>query len=138
MIWTAPARLMATPPCGGGMRLLECARLSVKDVDFASNQIAVRGRKGDKARVALLPLAAKADPARHLDFVRTQQLHDLERGAGTTFKNRSCSAPPRKPSAGRGWPNRLPITRLVTPSRPICSKTGTLSGPFRNGSVIRT
>ena len=51
------------------MRLLECARLSVKDVDFASNQIAVRGGKGDKARVALLPLAAKADLARHLDFV---------------------------------------------------------------------
>jgi site-specific recombinase XerD len=41
-------RLMAILLYGAGLRLLECARLRVKDVDFARNQITVRAGKGDK------------------------------------------------------------------------------------------
>ncbi len=37
------------------MRLLECCRLRVKDVDFGRNQITVRRGKGDKDRVTMLP-----------------------------------------------------------------------------------
>jgi len=40
-------RLMATLLYGAGLRLLECARLRVKDVDFGRSQITVRGGKGD-------------------------------------------------------------------------------------------
>ena len=40
---------------GTGMRLMECARLRVKDVDFAMNQITVRDGKGGKDRVTMLP-----------------------------------------------------------------------------------
>jgi integrase len=48
-------RLMATLLYGSGLRLLECARLRIKDVDFNSNQIVVRAGKGNKDRVTLLP-----------------------------------------------------------------------------------
>jgi len=40
---------------GSGLRLLECCRLRIQDVDFARNQIVVRGGKGDKDRVTMLP-----------------------------------------------------------------------------------
>jgi site-specific recombinase XerD len=47
-------RLMAHLLYGAGLRLLECCRLRVQDVDVASNQIGVRTGKGDKDRVAML------------------------------------------------------------------------------------
>jgi site-specific recombinase XerD len=51
-------RLMAYLLCGSGLHLLECCRrLRVQDIDFATNQIVVRGAKGDKDRVTVLPAA---------------------------------------------------------------------------------
>jgi integrase len=67
---------------GAGLRLLECAHLRVKDVDFAANQIVVRAGKGDRDRVTMLPGAVKPDLTRHLEFVKTQHETDLQRGAG--------------------------------------------------------
>jgi integrase len=63
-------RLMALLLYGAGLRLLECARLRVKDIDFASSQLVVRGGKGDKDRVTMLPTAVKTDLQRHLDLMR--------------------------------------------------------------------
>ena len=48
---------------GAGLRVLECCRLRVQDVDFDANQIVVRGGKGDKDRVTMLPAVVKADLA---------------------------------------------------------------------------
>lgn len=62
-------RIMAVLLYGGGLRLLECARLRVKDVDFERSQPIVRGGKGDRDRVTVLPtsvvplLAAALDRA---------------------------------------------------------------------------
>ena len=46
------------------VRLLECCRLRIKDVDFATNQITIRDGKGSKDRVTMLPSAVKIDLAR--------------------------------------------------------------------------
>src|SRR5437867_10047829 len=75
-------RLMAYLLYGAGLRLLECCRLRVLDVDFASNQIVVRGGKGDKDRMTMLPAVTKVDLARHLESVRAQHRRDVECGAG--------------------------------------------------------
>jgi integrase len=75
-------RLMALLLYGAGLRLLECARLRVPDVDFASNQILVRAGKGDKDRVTMRPGAVKEDWARHLHRVKRPHEGDLRRGAG--------------------------------------------------------
>jgi integrase len=47
---------------GGGLRLLECCRLRVKDVDFAANHVAIRDGKDHKDRVTMLPAAVKEPP----------------------------------------------------------------------------
>jgi len=50
-------RLIGALLYGSGLKLLECCRLRVKDVEFARHQIVLRRRKGDKDRVTLLPAA---------------------------------------------------------------------------------
>ncbi len=75
-------RLMAFLLYGAGLRLLECARLRVKDVDPGRNQIVVRAGKGNKDRLTMLPAAIKADLMRHLEGVRDQHQSDLQVGAG--------------------------------------------------------
>jgi len=75
-------RLMALLLYGAGLRVLECARLRVKDIDFASNQIVVRAGKGDRDRVTMLPASVKAELARHLESVRRLHERELTRCAG--------------------------------------------------------
>jgi integron integrase len=79
---TGPVGLMARLLYGGGLRLLECCRLRVKDVDFARNEIVVRSGKGDKDRRTMLPATAKEPLAGHLAAVRRMHEADLRAGAG--------------------------------------------------------
>ena len=55
---------------GSGLRLLECVRLRVKDVDFAQRQIVVRDAKGHKDRVTMLPEAVVAPLQEYLRHVK--------------------------------------------------------------------
>lgn len=77
--------IMAMLLYGAGLRLMECLRLRVKDVDFTSNQIVVRAGKGDKDRHTMLPAAVKEPLTKHLDVVRRQHQRDLERGLGLSY-----------------------------------------------------
>jgi len=90
--------LMACLLYGAGLRVLECCRLRVQDVDFATNQIVVRGGKGDKDRVTMLPGIVKEALARHLDCVRAQHQRDLAAGAGSS----SGESRTRRPGAPSG------------------------------------
>jgi integrase len=54
---------------GTGMRLLECLRLRVKDVDFERNEIVIHDGKGAKDRVTVLPESLKAALQLHLERV---------------------------------------------------------------------
>ena len=94
-------RIMATLLYGAGLRLMECARLRVKDVDFASNQILVRDGKGQKDRATLLPGTSKADLARHLEAMRQQHQRDLSQGAGWVALPGALER--KYPNAGREW-----------------------------------
>jgi site-specific recombinase XerD len=73
-------RLMAELLYGSGLRLIECLRLRVKDIDFSRGEITVREGKGNKDRLTLLPQSIAADLAHHLETVRA--LHQQDRGAG--------------------------------------------------------
>lgn len=75
-------RLMSLLMYGAGLRLLECARLRVQDVDFAANRIVVRAGKGNKDRVTVLPATVKAELSRHLQAMKRQHDRDLLRGWG--------------------------------------------------------
>jgi integron integrase len=75
-------RLMASLLYGSGLRLLECARLRVKDLDFAGNQIVVRSGKGNKDRLTVLPAPLRGPLRLHLEAVQRQHRADLKQGAG--------------------------------------------------------
>ncbi|MGH8064067.1 MAG: phage integrase N-terminal SAM-like domain-containing protein [Candidatus Entotheonellia bacterium] len=64
------SRLMAGLLYGSGMRLMECVRLRVKDVDFAQNQIVVRDGKGQKDRVTIVPQTFQQPLREHLTHVK--------------------------------------------------------------------
>ena len=72
--------LMARLLYGCGLRLLECCRLRIKDIDVARGQIAVRGGKGDKDRVVMLPRSVLPDLDRQLAWRRQLHERDLARG----------------------------------------------------------
>lgn len=94
-------KLMATLLYGAGLRLLECARLRVKDVDFSLNQILVRDGKGQKDRVTLLPGAVKAELTRHMEMMRQQHEEDLRKGVGWVALPGRLER--KYPNAGREW-----------------------------------
>jgi integron integrase len=112
------ARLHGTPALmaglmyGAGLRLLECAELRVKDVDFAARTLVVRAGKGDRDRATLLP-AASVEPLRaHLVTVRRQHEADLQKRAGWVELPSALSR--KYPNAGRelAWQWVFPATRV--------------------------
>ena len=94
-------RLMAYLLYGAGLRVLECCRLRVQDVDFAANQIVVRGGKGDKDRVTMLPATVKTALAHHLHGVHEQHRCDLQNGSG--WVELPTALMRKYPNAGREW-----------------------------------
>jgi integron integrase len=75
-------RLVAALLYGTGLRLLEGLALRVKDVDFGLRQVTVRGGKGDRDRVTVLPGAVVPALEAHLVQVRAMHARDLRLGAG--------------------------------------------------------
>jgi len=69
--------LMASLMYGAGLRLMECLRLRVQDVDFARNEITVRDGKGAKDRVTMLPLSLNTPLQKHLQTVKDIHEKDL-------------------------------------------------------------
>ncbi len=104
--------LMATLLYGSGLRLLECCRLRIKDVDFERNQLTIRCGKGGKDRFALFPQGAKDSLARQVRQVRRQHSEDLSRGAGWVILEEGLRR--KLPNAGHSfaWQWVFPGTRV--------------------------
>lgn len=83
--WSGTYRLIAQLQYGAGLRLLECLRLRVKDLDFARHEISVREGKGNKDRRTMLPVALIPPLKRHLEDVRVLHQQDLSRGFGRVY-----------------------------------------------------
>jgi integron integrase len=93
--------IMAMLLYGAGLRLMECLRLRVKDLDLNSNQIVVRAGKGDKDRHTMLPAAVKEPLAKHLDVIKRLHQRDLERGLGRVALPNALEL--KYPNAGKEW-----------------------------------
>lgn len=74
--------LMSQLLYGGGLRLQECCRLRVKDVDFERGELRVRRGKGQRDRVTVLPQAVGAPLGAHLERVRVEMARRAARGGG--------------------------------------------------------
>ena len=72
--------LMASLLYGAGLRLMECVRLRVKDVDFQYRQITVRDGKGGKDRVTMLPESSIEPLKQHLKRVNVLHARDIAAG----------------------------------------------------------
>jgi integron integrase len=77
--------LMAKIIYGCGLRLMECVRLRVKDVDFERNQITVRDGKGMKDRTTMLPEQLKPFLSDHLARAKILHEQDLKKGLGEVY-----------------------------------------------------
>jgi integron integrase len=94
-------RLMASLMYGAGLRLSECLRLRVQDVDFSRGEIVVRGGKGDKDRMTMLPEALAAPLRRHL--ARVKQIHERDLAAGWGRVQLPDAVERKYPRAATDW-----------------------------------
>jgi integron integrase len=94
-------RLMAGLLYGSGLRLMECVRLRVKDVDFGYARITVRDAKGAKDRLTMLPLNLASGLQRHLQKVKAQHEQDLVEGFGDVWLPDGLAR--KYPNATREW-----------------------------------
>jgi len=86
---------------GSGLRVMECVRLRVKDVDFSYKQITVRDGKGGKDRVTMLPEIVIPAMEKHLRKVRAIHQRDLKAGFGTVYLPHALAR--KYPNADRSW-----------------------------------
>ncbi len=93
--------IMGTLLYGSGLRLFECLRLRVKDIEFSRNEIVVREGKGSKDRVTMLPAAVKDPLTQHLARVRRLHEADLRQGYGHVLLPDALAA--KYPNADREW-----------------------------------
>jgi len=95
------SRLMARLLYGSGLRLMECLRLRVKDLDFGNHQIIVRAGKGEDDRFTILPDSIVAELQTHLQDVQALHEKDLRDGYGETLLPYALNV--KYPNAGREW-----------------------------------
>lgn len=86
---------------GSGLRLMECLRLRVKDVDFRSRQLVVRSGKGAKDRVTVLAQTVMPALQQHLERRREQHRNDCARGSGEVYLPFALRR--KYPNAAREW-----------------------------------
>lgn len=110
-------RLMARLLYGTGMRLMECVRLRVKDVDFGYLQITVRDGKGAKDRKTMLPTSLVEELREQVERVRLIHVADLRDGGGSVWLPGALSV--KYPGAARefGWQYLFPSNRLTRDPR---------------------
>ena len=94
-------RLMAMLLYGAGLRLMECCKLRIKDLDFHQNQIVVRGGKGDKDRYTMFPASAQEPLRKHLEWVKRQHEEDLAAGLGSVELPNALDR--KYPNAPKEW-----------------------------------
>ncbi len=98
---TGTKRLMAGLLYGSGLRLIECLRLRVKDIDFALNLIFVREGKGSKDRITMLPQNLKVPLFEHLTEVKSRHKTDLNEGFGNVYLPYALAR--KYPNAAKEW-----------------------------------
>jgi integron integrase len=94
-------RLMTGLLYGSGLRLMECVRLRVKDIDFGYLRITVRDGKGAKDRITMLPVKLAEPLRQQLVKVQAQHGQDLAEGLGAIYLPEALAR--KYPKAAREW-----------------------------------
>ena len=125
---------------GTGMRLMECLRLRVKDVDFARNEITVRDGKGGKDRRTVLPKSLVEPLQREVERARSLHAEDLLAGFGAVWLPHALAR--KYPNAPRefGWQYMFPSAHRSEDPRDGSTRRhhfddGTLSRALKNARL---
>ncbi|MHB8149976.1 MAG: integron integrase [Desulfobulbia bacterium] len=96
---------------GSGLRLMECLRLRIMDIDFERVRIVVHAGKGEKDRITMLPRSTVEPLRSHIDNVRRIHLQDLSAGFGVTTLPYALAR--KYPNAARetGWQFLFPAAK---------------------------
>ena len=115
--------LMAKLLYGCGLRLLECVRLRVKDVDFGQSRVFIRNSRGGKDRTVILPDSIQQELQELIDYVIALHKEDIREGFGEVYIPDGLS---------RKYPNtsKETIWQYVFPSKK-------LSKDPRSGKIMR-
>jgi len=93
--------LMASLMYGAGLRLMECLRLRIQDIDFARNEILIRDGKGAKDRITMLPESLKTPLQDHLKKVKA--IHERDLGDGWGRVQMPTALDRKYPNAPADW-----------------------------------
>ena len=113
--------LMSSLLYGTGMRLMDCVRLRIQDIDFEYRQILIRDSKGKKDRVVPLPVRLVEDIKTHLVEVRCLHQEDLEKGFGEVYLPDALAIKYPNAVGEWEWQYVFPSTRLSVD--PLTGKT---------------
>jgi len=103
--------LMASLMYGSGLRLMECLRLRIQDIDFSKKQIMVRNGKGFQDRVTVLPEVIKQPLRQHLERVKEIHQCDLDEGYGRVLMPYALERKYPNAAAEWGWQWIFPQNR---------------------------
>lgn len=103
--------LMAGLLYGSGLRLMECLRLRIKDIDLERNEITVREGKGGKDRKTVLPERLRTALQVQIDSVRVLHTRDREAGLGSTSLPNALARKYRNADRDLGWQYLFPAAR---------------------------
>lgn len=110
-------RLMASLLYGCGLRLMECVRLRVLDVDFGYSQILVRNTKSGKDRVVPIPQVSLPELEAQVEKVRVLHAADLERGFGRVYLPAALQRKYPNAESEFRWQYLFPASRLSADPR---------------------
>ncbi|MDH5378901.1 MAG: integron integrase [Gammaproteobacteria bacterium] len=102
---------------GSGLRLLECARLRVHDIDFHHRVINVRNGKGGKDRIVTLPDELLIILQRHLNHLKNIHEKDLANGFGNVHLPNALARKYPNAASSWGWQYLFPAARISTDPR---------------------
>ena len=105
-------RLMAELLYGSGLRLMECVRLRVKDIDFGYGHITVRDGKGLRDRITILPERLRHPLRLHLERVQEIHQHDLHNGGGRVYLPFALERKYRNADRSWAWQYVFPAAKV--------------------------
>ncbi len=110
-------RLMAKIMYGAGLRVSECLRLRIKDIDFERNHIIVRGGKGNKDRYSILPDSIISNLKTQLLYVKAVHQQDMGRGLGEVYMPNALAKKYPSESRSLHWQFLFPANQCAIDPR---------------------
>ena len=119
-------KLMVQLLYGSGLRLNECVRLRIKDLDFLQKQIVIRDAKGNADRVTMLPVSLIEPLQVHLRRIKQLHIQDLIDGHGSVYLPTAFDRKYPHAATAWSWQYLFPSSRLSTDPRlsPAAKRAG--------------